>query len=216
MGTRFWRFSTLIIKPVLKLVLLIVVLTTSAVHAGQQSILVLGDSISAAYGMSVAQGWVALLERRLVDSHPDVNIINASISGETTAGGLRRLPELLASHNPGIVLIELGANDGLRGYPIKNFRSNLNEMVMLSQQIDAQVILVQMEVPPNYGTRYTSAFRDSYTLIAESTDSILAPFIMEGVAGNSNLIQGDGLHPTVAAQPRLLDNVLPTLLRVLD
>lgn len=206
----------MIIKPVLKLVLLIVVLTTSAVHAGQQSILVLGDSISAAYGMSVAQGWVALLERRLVDSHPDVNIINASISGETTAGGLRRLPELLASHNPGIVLIELGANDGLRGYPIKNFRSNLNEMVMLSQQIDAQVILVQMEVPPNYGTRYTSAFRDSYTLIAESTDSILAPFIMEGVAGNSNLIQGDGLHPTVAAQPRLLDNVLPTLLRVLD
>ena len=206
----------MIIKCALKLVLLVVIFTTTSAHAGQQNILILGDSISAAYGMSVAQGWVALLERRLADSHPDVTIINASISGETTGGGLRRLPELLASHKPTIVLVELGANDGLRGYPIKNFRHNLNEIVTLSQQIEAKVILLQMEVPPNYGTRYTSAFHDSYTLVAESTGSILAPFIMEGVAGNSALIQGDGLHPTVAAQPHLLDNVLPTLLRELD
>ena len=156
------------------------------------------------------------MERRLTDSHPDVTIINASISGETTGGGLRRLPGLLASHKPTIVLVELGANDGLRGYPNKSFRHNLNEIVTLSQQIDAKVILVQMEVPPNYGTRYTSAFHDSYTLVAESTDSILAPFIMAGVAGNSTLIQGDGLHPTVAAQPQLLDNILPTLLKQLD
>ena len=206
----------MIIKRALKLVLLIVVLTTSAVHAGQQSILVLGDSISAAYGMSVVQGWVALLERQLAESHPRVNIINASISGETTAGGLRRLPKLLASHEPDFVLVELGANDGLRGYPVKSLRNNLTEIITLSQQIDATVILVQMEVPPNYGTRYTRAFHDSYTLIAESTGSVLAPFIMGGVAGNSRLIQDDGLHPTVEAQPLLLDNILPTLLDVLN
>jgi len=206
----------LIIKRALKLALLYIFLATATAHAGQQSILVLGDSISAAYGMSVQQGWVALLAGRLADSHPELNIVNASISGETTAGGLRRLPDLLTSHEPTIVLVELGGNDGLRGYPINRFRSNLNQIVTLSQQAGAQVILAQMEIPPNYGTRYTSAFHDSYSMVVEDTGSTLAPFLLDGVAGRSELIQGDGLHPTVAAQARILENILPALLKALD
>ncbi len=195
--------------------MLCLLLTASLVRAGQESILVLGDSISAAYGMSVQQGWVALLAGRLTDSHPDLTIVNASISGETTAGGLRRLPQLLSAHSPSIVLVELGANDGLRGYPITTFRSNLEQIVALSQAAGAQVVLLPMEIPPNYGRRYTSAFHDSYARIAQSTDSTLAPFILAGVAGNPTLTQADGLHPTVSAQPRLLDNVLPTLIKLL-
>ena len=166
--------------------------------------------------MSVQQGWVALLAGRLTDTHPDLKLVNASISGETTDGGLRRLPELLAAHKPTIVLVELGANDGLRGYPIMNFRSNLHKIVALSQAADAHVILLQMEIPPNYGSRYTSAFHDSYSLIAESTDSTLAPFLLDGIAGDPTLIQADGLHPTIEAQPLILDNVLPTLMELLD
>lgn len=185
-------------------------------NAGQQRLLILGDSISAAYGMSVSQGWVALLAGRLGETHPEVTIINASISGETTGGGLRRLPELLAQHTPTIVVLELGGNDALRGFPIKNFRSNLTQLTALSQAEAAKVVLVQMEIPPNYGTRYTSAFRDSYSLVAKNTDSVLAPFLLDGVAGNAKLMQDDGIHPNEQAQSRLLDNILPTLLTLLD
>ena len=205
-----------VLKQVLNLALMCFVLGVGAVHAGQQSILVLGDSISAAYGMSLQQGWVALLAGRLAQSHPDIKVVNASISGETSGGGLQRLPDLLASHRPDIVMVELGANDGLRGFPIKTFRDNLSSIVTLSQQGEARVILVQMEIPPNYGTRYTTAFHDSYSLVAESTDSTLAPFLLDGVAGIPELMQGDGIHPRVEAQPRLLDNILPTLLNILE
>ncbi len=205
-----------VLKQLLGGALLYLALAGSAVNAGQQRILVLGDSISAAYGMSLAQGWVALLAGRLAESHPQVTIANASISGETTAGALLRLPDLLAAHTPDIVVVELGANDGLRGYPIAGFRSNLSKIVELSQQQNARVILVQMDIPPNYGTRYTRAFHDSYSIIANSTDSALAPFILDGVAGQPALIQRDGIHPTAEAQPRLLDNILPTLTTLLD
>lgn len=206
----------MIIKPALKLAVLCLLLTGSFARAGQESILVLGDSISAAYGMSVQQGWVALLAGRLADSHPELSVVNASISGETTAGALRRLPQLLTAHSPSTVLVELGANDGLRGYPIMTLRSNLEEIVTLSQAAGAQVVLLQIEIPPNYGSRYTSAFHDSYALIAERTSSTLAPFMLEGVAGNPELIQADGLHPTVEAQGRILENVSPTLMKLLD
>ena len=191
-------------------------LASATVNAGQQSILILGDSISAAYGMSVQQGWVALLAGQLADSHPEVTVVNASISGETTAGGLRRLPSLLIDHSPTIVLVELGANDGLRGYPTNKFRSNLSQIAVLSQEAGAKVILAQMEIPPNYGTRYTSAFHDSYSLVAQDTNSTLAPFLLEGVAGHPRLIQADGLHPTVAAQVLILENILPSLREALD
>ena len=186
------------------------------VRAGQPTILILGDSISAAYGMSLEQGWVALLEEQLADSHPDYRVVNASISGETTAGGLRRLPTLLADHNPSLVVIELGGNDGLRGFPIRNFRDNLQAMAEMARALDAQVLLLTMEIPPNYGSRYTASFRESYQLVAEATGSVLGPFLLEGVATDTTLMQADGIHPTVEAQPIMLETVFPALADLLS
>jgi acyl-CoA thioesterase I len=185
------------------------------VRASEQKILVVGDSISAAYGMSLQQGWVAQLSDELLAQYPQLVVVNASISGETTAGGLRRLPALLEEHTPTLVIIELGANDGLRGYPLQTLRSNLTALVTKAQNSGARVIVVPMEVPPNYGTRYTAGFRDSFREVAEETNSVLAPFLMDGVATESNLMQADGLHPTVDAQPVLLANILPTISAVL-
>jgi len=185
-------------------------------QARAQNILVLGDSISAAYGMSLQQGWVALMAKRLEQDFPDYAIVNASISGDTTGGGLRRLPDLLQRHKPTLVVIELGANDGLRGYPLGSLRRNLLEMVNISQAAGARVVLLPMEIPPNYGSRYTTGFRDTFAAVAAQTDSALAPFIMQGFATDTNMMQADGIHPTVAAQPRLLDNVLPTIIAALD
>jgi len=183
--------------------------------AGEQRILVLGDSISAAYGMSLEQGWVAQLARHMAGRAPEVQVVNASISGDTTAGGLRRLPPLLQSHQPSVVIIELGGNDGLRGYPIASLKQNLAHMVELSQRAGARVIIVPMEIPPNYGARYTADFRQAYRSVAEATDSVLAPFLLDGVATDPALMQADGIHPTAEAQSQLLDNVLPTVTQVL-
>lgn len=166
-------------------------------------VLVLGDSISAAYGMSLEQGWVALLEKSLAEEFPGLTLINTSISGETTAGGLARLPALLEAHNPTLVIIELGGNDGLRGYPINNVRENLRQLVLLSQQSGAQVLLLPMEIPPNYGSRYTKAFRQSFTQVAEETHSHLGAFILEEIALEQGLMQADGIHPTAQAQPQI-------------
>jgi acyl-CoA thioesterase-1 len=222
MGIRFWRFSTLIIKRFLCLLIraglipgLLLCLSLSA-QAREDRILVLGDSISAAYGMSLEQGWVALMKAQLESTDTPAEVFNASISGETTAGGLRRLPELLARHQPNIVVIELGGNDGLRGYPLDRLRTNLQAMVDLSADAGARVILVAMEIPPNYGSRYATGFRDSFTDIAASSGSILAPFLLEGVATNPELMQADGIHPRVEAQPLLLQNILPTIKSVLS
>ena len=189
---------------------------SSTVQAREHNILVLGDSISAAYGMSLEQGWVALLAEQLKEEHPQYTVINASISGETTAGGLRRLPPLLQEHQPTVVIIELGANDGLRGYPLGTLRRNLSALVQQSQDTGARVILLPMEIPPNYGTRYTSGFRHSFVQVAEETGSVITPFVLDGVATHPALMQGDGIHPTVEAQPKLLHNVLPTVIRVLE
>ena len=184
-------------------------------RANEQKILVLGDSISAAYGMSLEQGWVAQMATALREQNLNASVINASISGETSAGGLRRLPALLAEHSPGVVIIELGANDGLRGYPLQGLKSNLTQMVSLSKQAGAIVILLPMEIPPNYGPRYTTGFRETYRTVAEDTESLLSPFLLDGVATDPALVQPDGLHPTVAAQPLILANVLPTVTRAL-
>lgn len=194
--------------------LLLLCLSCNA-QAREHSILVLGDSISAAYGMSLEQGWVNLLAQQLAQAEPPVEVINASISGETTAGGLRRLPELLAQHKPDIVIIELGANDGLRGYPLAGLRANLEKLATLSARAGARVILVAMEIPPNYGARYTSGFRQSFIDIADSTDSTLAPFLLDSVATDPALMQADGIHPRAEAQVTLLRNILPTIQAVL-
>ena len=184
--------------------------------ADEKKILVLGDSISAAYGMSLEQGWVAELAVYLKERDGGIQVVNASISGETTAGGLRRLPLLLQENQPSIVILELGANDGLRGYSLNTLYDHLKSLVEMAQQADAKVILIPMEIPPNYGSRYTSGFRESFRQVALETNCTLAPFILDGVATNPTLMQGDGIHPTVEAQPLLLNNVLPTVITVLD
>lgn len=194
---------------------LLLALTAQAV-ADENKILVLGDSISAAYGMSLEQGWVAELAVYLKERDGGIQVVNASISGETTAGGLRRLPLLLQENQPSIVILELGANDGLRGYSLNTLYDHLKSLVEMAQQADAKVILIPMEIPPNYGSRYTSGFRESFRQVALETNCTLAPFILDGVATNPTLMQGDGIHPTVEAQPLLLNNVLPTVITVLD
>lgn len=171
----------------------------------------LGDSISAAYGMSLEQGWVALLDTRLREQERPYHTVNASISGDTSAGGLRRLPALLESHQPGIVIVELGGNDGLRGYPVGQLKNNLIKMVELSQNAGAQTLILPMEIPPNLGKFYTDAFRASFVQAAELTGSTLAGFPLESVALKSDLMQPDGIHPTIAAQPLILDSVWHSL-----
>jgi acyl-CoA thioesterase-1 len=176
-----------------------------------RTLLVLGDSISAAYGMSLEQGWVSQLADELRSAGEPWMVVNASISGETTAGGLRRLPALLEEHRPALVIIELGGNDGLRGYPVKSLQENLEQMARLAQDAGARVLILPMEIPPNYGARYTRLFREAFAAAATATGSTLGPFLLEGVATEGALMQADGIHPTAAAQARLLDNVRPTL-----
>lgn len=177
----------------------------------QHTLLVLGDSISAAYGMDLEQGWVTLMGRRLAAERSGWQVVNASISGDTTDGGLRRLPQLLESHQPAMVLIELGGNDGLRGFPIQRMRDNLSAMVQQAQARGAQVALLSMAIPPNFGKRYTDLFTASFEHVAESTGATLVPFILDGIATDSQLMQADGIHPTAAAQPMIVDNVYPWL-----
>ncbi len=181
------------------------------------SIMVLGDSISAAFGIAREDGWVHLLDQHFINDHPeaDYEVINASISGETTGGGLSRLPKLLANHQPNIVIIELGGNDGLRGYPIKTLRGNLDQLVSLSKQANAKVLVVGMQIPPNYGPRYTQQFYDSFGKIAQKYDAELLPFLLEDIALIPALMQKDGIHPTAVAQPLILRNVLPHLKELL-
>jgi acyl-CoA thioesterase-1 len=182
----------------------------------ENTILVLGDSISAAYGMPSNQGWVALLNEYLLQ-HSDVShlLVNASISGETTAGALKRLPKLLSKHQPHIVIIELGGNDGLRGFPILTLRKNLSQLITLSQTSNAKVLLTEMRIPPNYGPRYTQQFFNSYALLSEKYDITLVPFLLSDIATNPKLMQEDGIHPTAQAQQKILVNLLPYLQQLL-
>lgn len=175
------------------------------------TLLILGDSISAAYGMDMSEGWVSLLQRRLQTQGYEHVVVNASISGETTEGGLSRLPALLAQHRPELVIIELGGNDGLRGYPIDQLTANLQRMTQLAQDGGARVLLLPMEIPPNMGPRYTKMFRSSFAAVAHATQAVLGPFLLDKVAVNPKLMQADGIHPTQDAQRILLDNVWPIL-----
>ncbi len=195
------------------LLMAVAALSANAVQAA--TILIFGDSISAAYGIQREQGWVALLERRLANQGPQFRVVNASMSGETTGGGLARLPRALEEHDPDLLIIELGGNDGLRGYPVANIRRNLAQMIEAADPLRRDVLLVPMQIPPNYGHRYTQAFRDLFTDLSESYDVPLANDFIETVALQPELMQDDRIHPTAAGQPLLLDALWPTIRRLL-
>lgn len=186
-------------------------LASAATQAGDQTILVLGDSLSAGYGLNRGEGWVALLERRLKDQGYPQKVVNASVSGDTTAGGLSRLPAALAAHRPQWVLIELGANDGLRGQPLAQMRSNLDRLVALSRKSGARPMLFEMRIPNNYGAAYVSSFHRSFSEIARAQKLPLVPFFLAAIATDAEQFQDDGLHPNALAQPKLLEAVWATL-----
>jgi acyl-CoA thioesterase-1 len=179
--------------------------------ANPPKLLVLGDSISAGYGIRIEEGWVALLESRLREQGYGYQVVNASVSGETTTGGLARLPRALTLHKPRIVVLELGGNDGLRGLPLNAIRRNLERMILAARASGAKVLLIGMRMPSNYGPQYVDGFMANYRDLARRYATPLVPFIMEGVALDARLMQADGVHPTAAAQKRLLDNVWPVL-----
>ena len=193
-----------------------VLLSLLALPALAQNILLVGDSISAAFGLEIRDGWARLLEQRLAEQNYPHTLVNASVSGDTTAGGLARLPALLEQVEPTLVIIELGGNDGLRALPVANMQRNLSEMVNLSRQAGAEVLLLGMRIPPNYGPRYTDAFEQVYQHVANEQGVALVPFLLEGVGGVEGMIQDDGVHPTAAAQPLLLDNAWPAIKQRLD
>jgi acyl-CoA thioesterase-1 len=176
------------------------------------TVLVLGDSLSAEHNIPAGSGWVSLLERRMAQEiATPPRVVNASISGETTAGALVRLPALLQKHRPSVLVIELGGNDALRGLTPAQLRGNLERMIGLADAAGARVVLLGIDVPPNYGAAYRERLRRIYAELAATHDAGLVPFFLEGVALQPGLMQGDGLHPTARAQPRLLDNVWPVL-----
>lgn len=189
---------------------LLLLLWTPGVAAITAKILVMGDSLSAGYGIQLEEGWVSLLQDRIQSQYPH-RVINASVSGETTGGGLARLPALLQEHQPQIVILELGGNDGLRGHPVNVMRNNLQQMIKLSKAADAKVLLLGMHIPPNYGPRYTKVFHQTYSDLAKEHDVAFVPFFLDQVAGNPELMQRDGIHPTAEAQSIMLNHVWPLL-----
>jgi acyl-CoA thioesterase-1 len=182
-----------------------------AANPPQRTIIVLGDSLSAGYGIKVQQGWVHLLGQRLASEGYGYRVVNASVSGETTQGGLARLPRALEAHKPAIVIVELGGNDGLRGLPLASSRANLARIIELSRAAKARVLLVGMMIPPNYGPRYGDEFRDMFGALATKYSVPLVPFFLEQVALNPELMQADGIHPNASGQPRMLENLWPKL-----
>jgi acyl-CoA thioesterase I len=198
------------------LLALILSLSWVAARGAAPTVLVLGDSLSAAYGIAEDRGWVALLQRRLAEMGFPHEVVNASVSGETSGGGLSRLPQLLAEHSPAVVVVELGANDGLRGIAPKVLGENLAAIIAAARRAGARVLLLGVRLPPNYGSIFNSRFERVYAGVAEETGTAFVPFFMEGVAEDRSLMLPDGLHPAAEAQPRLLDNVWPALAPLLE
>ncbi len=194
-----------------RILIFIIYLWSFPVQAQEKTILILGDSLSAAYGIPVEDGWVSLLGQRLVRQSLGHKVVNASISGETTIGVKTRLDKLLNSYNPELVIIELGANDGLRGFALSEIENNLTDIVSVIKQINAVVLLVPMQLPPNYGAAYNQRFMSIYVSVAEKQDINLSPFILKDIAQHSELMQADGLHPVQEAQAIMLDNLWPSL-----
>lgn len=180
-------------------------------RASTPVVLVFGDSLSAAYGIAANRGWVTLLAERLKRERLDYSVVNASISGETTAGGVARLPKMLATHRPAVLVLELGANDGLRGLPVAAMKKNLAAMVAMGQKAGAKVLLVGMRLPPNYGPEYTNAFDGAFAELAKAHKAALVPFLFEGFGEKRELFLDDRIHPNEQAQPLLLENVWKAL-----
>lgn len=175
-----------------------------------KTIMIVGDSLSAGYGIQPQQGWVHLLQKRLEQQYPKQHkVVNASVSGETTSGALARLPKLLQTHRPDVVVIELGGNDGLRGQPPQMIQKNLANLIQHSQKAKAKVVIFGMKMPPNYGSAYSKAFENNYKVVSQQYKVKLLPFFLEGVAGNKQLMQKDLIHPNAKAQPILLNNAYP-------
>ncbi|MFO7188529.1 MAG: arylesterase [Pseudomonadota bacterium] len=195
----------------LKRLLWIVLMCWSGLAAAQHTILVYGDSLSAAYGISQRQGWVALLQERLQARNLDYTVVNASISGETSSGGAARIDEVLSRTKPDIVVLALGANDGLRGLPVAQMKRNLSRIIEASQQAGARVLVAGMRLPPNYGQRYAQEFEQAFAELAKRHKTAYLPFLLEGMATQQALFQPDQLHPTAEAQPIILDTVWQAL-----
>lgn len=181
-----------------------------------RTVLVVGDSLSAEYGIKRGTGWVPLLSERVSEQYPKFKVVNASISGDTTSGGVARLPALLRQHEPAVVVLELGANDALRGLPLNMTEQNLRTMAQAARKADADVLIVGMQIPPNYGRDYAQRFAAVFNKVAKDENARLVPFLMEGIATNRAMFQADGIHPNEDAQPQLLDNVWPALRPLLN
>ena len=186
-------------------------LVARSAEEATNTLLVYGDSLSAAYGIQEAQGWVTLLESRLNEENWPYKLINGSVSGETTTGGLERLPAMLSIYQPDLVILELGGNDGLRGLPLETLKANLKKMISLIRAEGGEVQLTGIQIPPNYGSRYTEPFFSLYTEISEEDSLALVPFLIEGIPQQPELMQNDGIHPKAEAQIMILDNVWPYL-----
>lgn len=207
---------THITRTSILLLALLLHLPLAAQEDEHKVLLVFGDSLSAAYGIDDDEGWVPLLQQKLTDSGYDYQVVNASVSGETSTGGLIRLPAMLENHLPDVVILELGGNDGLRGLPIATLKENLLRMIKLSEEAGASVLLTGIQIPPNYGPRYTVPFTRIYGEIATEENIPLVPFLIDGIPQHPELMQNDGIHPRAEAQPMIVENVWPFLEPMLD
>ena len=208
-------FLFIVIRRLATSFIFLSVLVAQAAY-GQKTLLVYGDSLSAAYGLEIQQGWVSLLQEKLAQTKSDWKVVNLSVSGETTAGGLSRLPAVLEEHRPELMLLELGANDGLRGTSLKAMSSNLEQMIQQAQKKNVNVLLFEMMIPPNYGPVYTQKFTRIFHDLGKQYTVPVAPFFLNGVAGHPELNQPDGIHPTAEAQPKIFENVWPYIKTALD
>ena len=204
------RFHTGFVKCVVTISVILSALVASPAFA-KQKILVFGDSLSAAYGLDEKSGWVHLLQKRLTELHPDYKVINASISGETTSGGANKIKQTLNLHQPDIIIIELGGNDGLQGLNLENMQENLTRIIQEAKRRQAKTLLVGMKIPPNYGIKYTKDFNETFKALSQKFQTAYVPFLLEGIGGDPELMQQDGIHANASAQPMILENVWPSL-----
>ena len=201
---------------ILRLVFILFLVIKPLSAAADNTILILGDSLSAAYGLQQEEGWVKLLQDKYDDEQADIELINASISGETSGGALRRLDALLEQYEPTHVLIELGANDGLRGFPVKKMQTNLTSLIQKSQAANAMTALMEIYIPPNYGPRYSKMFTDTFSRVSEETNAHLMNFFMLNIAGQPELMQNDNLHPNKKAQLLIRDEMYDSIKKWLN